>query len=120
MLKARGYYNFQAGEATINLRFCTWSMMRFCEKENDMTLQELLEAVSKTLKLRQFAMMLLCAAEAYAVEKKEPFNYTLDDAAFWIDDLGGINGKGVQDAISVMIGSMTSSKSDEEKKAKSR
>lgn len=92
MLQQRGYYTIILGDGTkIPLRFCTWSFKRFCEINDNMSLSQLQESLSKNgMTISSFVSLLLCAAEYVCVKEKKEFPYTDIDASDWIDEMGGI------------------------------
>lgn len=94
MLTERGYYQIVLSDNTIiPIRFSTWTLKRFCELRNNLTLSDLFDVLGASGgTLNDFVLLVLCAAECAAKEKKQEFNYTDFDACNWIDEMGGLAG----------------------------
>lgn len=100
MKNQTGSYTIELSDGKkIPLRFCTWSLRRFCELNGNLTLKELQEVLNEGLSITRLTSLLLCAAEYVCVKEKREFTYTDFDAAEWIDELGGIAGKGFGDML---------------------
>lgn len=104
MLTERGYYQIVlSNETVIPIRFSTWTLKRFCELRNNLTLNQLFDVLGAGgATLSDFVLLVLCAAECVAKEKKEDFNYTDFDACNWIDELGGMGGEKFQEMTQVI------------------
>lgn len=90
MLKQRGCYTIELSDGRkIPLRFCTWTFVRFCELNNNLSFFEL-EAKLNTLSLPEFVQLMLCAAEYEFDVKDEVMPYKKRDVSDWIDDIGGL------------------------------
>lgn len=115
MLTERGYYQIILSDGTIiPIRFSTWTLKRFCEVRNNLTLAELFSILgSGGATLNDFVLLIVCAAECAAKEKKVDFTYTDFDACNWIDEMGGLNGEKFKEMVSVLQASM---QGDESKK----
>lgn len=75
----------------INLRFCTWTLKRFCEVNGDLTFDQLQEWLQTGMSLSKFVSLIKCAAEYTAVKEGATFAYTDIDVSDWIDDIGGLS-----------------------------
>lgn len=120
MLQSRGYYTFKAGEKDITIRFCTYSIKRFCERNGNITLVEFFDKLQGSITLSEFVDLLWCAAEAYALENKKEFNVSDFEAAGWFDEIGGVASEGYQEIIKALVASQTPDKADKSKNAKRR
>ena len=120
MLKERGYCDIKVGDEVISLRFCTWSLKRFCETNGNLTFSQLLEKLSGSLSLTDITNLLLCAAEYQYVKEKKPFPFTDLDASDWIDEMGGINGAAFLKVLNVAVSSIAGNleESGEKKRVK--
>lgn len=126
MLQQRGYYTIKLGDGKqIPLRFCTWSLMRFCElnktvdesgKLVPMTLFELQTELTSGMTLKGVSSLLLCASEWICIQDKKEFTYTEIDATDWIDELGGIASDEFLELIKVIISSFSDKGQKEEEK----
>lgn len=116
MLKDKGLFTFESSGENVTLAFNTEAIATFCELEGDLSLTDFVSLISGSLKLRQFSLLMVCAANAH-----EDKGYTVKDGYKWIDTLGGISGKGLLSMIPYIVASVSPDKTDgEPKKAKSR
>lgn len=100
MKQQLGSYTIELSNGNkIPVRFCTWSLKRFCELNGNLSLKELQDALGEGITLERFISLILCAAEYVCVKEKKDFIYTEMDASDWIDEMGGISGKGVRDML---------------------
>lgn len=81
-----------------------------------MTLMEFQDALSNNMTLSMFVSLMLCASEYIHVKDKKEFTFTDIDAADWIDDIGGIGGKGVTDMMKVIVDTFTDKGSNGQEK----
>lgn len=108
MLQQRGQFSIKLGDGNkIPLRFCTWTFKRFCEINGDMTLMELQQTLSKGMTLSGIVSLLLCSAEYVCLKEKREFGYTDIDASDWIDEMGGVAGKGFTEMFKVITETFT-------------
>lgn len=108
MLKQRGCYTIElSNKEKIPLRFCTWTFVRFCELNNNLSFAELEEKLN-TLSLPEFIQLILCAAEYDFDAKGEAMPYTKRHVSDWIDDIGGL----ASPAFIAMVGTIKDSFSD--------
>lgn len=87
-MNSRGIFSFQSNGQTIEGKIGTWSLNRFCEKNNNLNVTDMFSLITTGISIRAIAEILLCAVE-YNYRGKD-FPYTLDNAMDWIDDIGGI------------------------------
>ena len=120
MLQSRGYYTFKAGGEDITIRFCTYSIKRFCERNGNLTASGFFEKMAGEFTLSEFVDLLLCAAEAVAVEHKKEFAYTDFDASNWFDEIGGFASPGFKEIIQVLVQSQLPQEKPKGKNVKSR
>lgn len=115
MLTERGYYQIVLSDNTvIPIRFSTWTLKRFCELRGNLTLQQLFEVLGAGgATLNDFVLLILCAAECVAKEKKEQFTYGDVEVCNWIDDMGGMGSEKFRELVGAITASM---QGDESKK----
>jgi hypothetical protein len=108
MLKERGYYTIELeGGKTIPIRFSTWTLMRFCELKNNISLQDLFKIFgSGGATLTDFILLIKSASECVALENNKEFSPSQVEVCGWIDDMGGMSSEKFKELISVMAGSM--------------
>lgn len=119
MLTERGYYQIILSDNTIvPVRFSTWTLKRFCELRNNLTLNQLFDVLGGGgATLNDFVLLILCAAECAALEKKVPFTYTEFDACNWIDDMGGMASAKFKEMVAVIVASMQGEESKKKMEA---
>lgn len=120
MLQSRGYYTFKVEEKDVTIRFCTYSIKRFCERNGNMTLADFFNLLSGSMTLTQLIDLMWCAGEAYALEQKKEYAATDYEVSEWFDHIGGIGSQGYHDLIKALVDSQMPPKSDKPKNAKSR
>lgn len=86
------YYLHLPEGKTIYLRYCTWSLQRFCSKFN-VPFARLNDVLITGLTLNTFIRVTLCAAEYDYYRRGEKMEYTEMNVSDWIDEVGGISGK---------------------------
>lgn len=117
MLQQRGFYSIELSDGTkVPLRFCTWTLKRFSESNNNMSLSALGGALKEGLGLGAMASLLLCAAEYVCLKEKREFAYTDMDACDWIDEMGGVSGQGFLAMVNVIVESFTDNSSNGQEK----
>lgn len=104
MLQQRGYYTIELSDGgKVPLRFCTWTLKRFAELNNNMSLVEMSSALKDGLGYGSMASLLLCAAEYVCIKEKREFSFTELDACDWIDEMGGLSGAGFLAMVNVIV-----------------
>ena len=91
----------------IPLRFCTWSLKRFCKLQG-IGPAEIGEALSGSDSLDAIANLLLAAAEYPLYSQGITPSFTELNVCDWIDDMGGIGSKKFQDVMTALSESMNS------------
>jgi hypothetical protein len=104
----RGHYELElsSGEK-IQLRFCTWSLKRFCQLQK-IGPTEIGDALNGPDSLDAISNLLRAAAEYPLYKEGITPKFTDLDACDWIDDLGGISGKKFQDIMAALTESLSS------------
>lgn len=104
----RGHYELElsSGEK-VQLRFCTWSLKRFCQLQK-IGPTEINEALNGQQSLDALCNLLRAAAEYPLYKEGITPKFTDLDACDWIDDMGGISGKKFQDVLASLTESLTS------------
>jgi hypothetical protein len=104
----RGFYelNLTNGKV-IPLRFCTWSLKRFCKLQG-IGPSEIGHALSSNEALDAIVNLLKSAAEYEYVSKGTTSTITDIEVCDWIDELGGIGGSKFADVMSALSESMNS------------
>jgi hypothetical protein len=111
MLKERGTYvlQFENGDK-VTFVFNTMAFIRFCEISGDITYSQMMNVLTNELSPKTIANLLISASGG---------DYTIKDAAEWIDELGGIAGKKLLEVINVAVAAIVDkgAKDDGKKKA---
>jgi hypothetical protein len=104
----RGFYelNLTSGKV-VPLRFCTWSLKRFCKLQG-IGPSEIGDALGGNEALDAIVNLLKSAAEYEYVSKGTTSTITDVEVCDWIDDLGGIGGSKFADVMSALSESMNS------------
>jgi hypothetical protein len=104
----RGHYELElsSGEK-IQLRFCTWSLKRFCQLQK-IGPTEIGDALNGPNSLDAISNLLRAAAEYPLYKEGITPKFTDLDACDWIDDLGGISGSKFQDVMIALTESLSS------------
>ena len=100
----------------IPMRFCTWSLKRFCQLQK-IGPSDIGEALSGQTSLDAIVNLLKSAAEYPLYSQGITPDFTEIEVCDWIDDMGGMGGKKFQDIMSVLADSLNSGV--EEKQTKS-
>jgi hypothetical protein len=104
----RGHYELSLTDGTkIPMRFCTWSLKRFCQLQG-IGPSDIGEALSGTSSLDAICNLLRAAAEYPLYKEGVTPSFTDIDACDWIDDMGGIGGKKFQDVMAALTESLNS------------
>lgn len=104
----RGQFNLSLSDGkVIPLRFCTWSLKRFCQLQG-IGPTEIASALSGDTALDAVVNLIRAAAEyAFYKEGKNP-DFKEIDVCDWIDDMGGIGGEQFQKVMTALSESMNS------------
>ena len=114
----QGNHEIEINGEKIQLRFCTWSLKRFCEAQGNISFQQMLDLFSGGLSISHITSLLLSAAEYHFIKDKKPFPFTDIDACEWIDELGGVNGAAFVKVIEMAGRSLMDAGATDKKKAK--
>ena len=104
----RGHYELElsSGEK-VQLRFCTWSLKRFCQLQK-IGPTEIGEALNGPESLDAISNLLRAAAEYPLYKEGITPKFTDLDACDWIDDMGGISGVKFQEMMLALTDSLNS------------
>lgn len=104
----RGHYelNLSSGEK-IQLRFCTWSLKRFCKLQG-IGPSDIGDALSGDSSLEAITNLFRAAAEYTVYKEGLTPTYTDIDVCDWIDDMGGIGGSKFQEVMAALTESLSS------------
>lgn len=91
----------------IPMRFCTWSLKRFCQLQG-IGPAEIGEALSGSTSLDAIVNLLKSAAEYPLYSQGITPSFTEIEVCDWIDDMGGMGSKKFQELMSVLSESMNS------------
>ena len=100
----------------IPMRFCTWSLKRFCQLQK-IGPSDIGEALSGQTSLDAIVNLLRSAAEYPLYSIGITPEFTEIEVCDWIDDMGGMGSKKFQDIMAVLADSLNSGV--EEKQTKS-
>jgi len=113
----RGHYELTLSDGTsIPMRFCTWSLKRFCQLQG-IGPSEIGQALSGPRTLDALVNLLKSAAEYPLYKEGITPNFTDIDVCDWVDDIGGIGSAKFQEIMNSLSESMNSGL-DTENKAK--
>lgn len=114
----RGQYNLLLSDGTnVPLRFCTWSLKRFCKLQG-IGPSDIGDALSGSEALDAIVNLLKSAAEYEYVSKGISATITDIEVCNWIDDLGGIGSAKFSEVMSALSESMNSGIEDGISKSK--
>ena len=91
----------------IPMRFCTWSLKRFCQLQG-IGPSDIGEALSGQTSLDAIINLLKAAAEYPLYSQGITPNFTDIEVCDWVDDMGGMASKRFQDVMSTLSESMQS------------
>ena len=91
----------------IPMRFCTWSLKRFCQLQG-IGPSEIGEALSGQTSLDAIINLLKAAAEYPLYSQGITPNFTDIEVCDWVDDMGGMASKRFQDVMATLSESMQS------------
>ena len=104
----RGHYELSLSDGTkIPMRFCTWSLKRFCQLQG-IGPAEIGDALSGSESLDAITNLLKAAAEYPLYKEGITPSFTDIDICDWIDDMGGIGGKRFQEVMTALTESLNS------------
>lgn len=104
----RGHYELSLSDGTkIPMRFCTWSLKRFCQLQ-EIGPSEIGEALSGDKSLDAITNLLRAAAEYPLYKEGITPKFTDIDTCDWIDDMGGIGGNKFQEVMAALTESLNS------------
>jgi hypothetical protein len=104
----RGFYELNLTDGkVVPLRFCTWSLKRFCKLQG-IGPGEIGDALGGNDALDAIVNLLKSAAEYEYVSKGTTSNLTEVEVCDWIDDMGGIGGTKFSEVMSALSESMNS------------
>ena len=104
----RGQFNLSLSDGkVIPLRFCTWSLKRFCKLQG-IGPAEIGIALSGKDALDAIVNLIRSAAEYEFVKEGKTANFTEVDVCDWVDDMGGIAGTQFQEIMAALSESMSS------------
>ena len=104
----RGQFNLSLSDGkVIPLRFCTWSLKRFCQLQG-IGPSEIGEALSGQTSLDAIVNLLRSAAEYPLYKEGISPTFTELEVCDWIDDMGGVSGKQFQDVMAALGESLNS------------
>ena len=91
----------------IPMRFCTWSLKRFCQLQG-IGPSDIGEALSGQTSLDAIINLLKAAAEYPLYSQGITPNFTDIEVCDWVDDMGGMGGKKFQEVMEALSESMQS------------
>jgi len=95
----------------VQLRFCTWSLKRFCQLQK-IGPSDIGEALSGETSLDAIVNLLRAAAEYPLYKEGITPTFTEMEVCDWIDDMGGMAGKQFQDVMAALGESLNSGLDD--------
>ena len=95
----------------VSLRFCTWSLKRFCQLQG-IGPSDIGEALSGETSLDAIVNLLRAAAEYPLYKEGITPTFTEMEVCDWIDDMGGMSGKQFQDVMAALGESLNSGLDD--------
>jgi hypothetical protein len=108
----RGHYELKLSDGkSIPMRFCTWSLKRFCQLQG-IGPSEIGDALSGNQTLDAITNLLRSAAEYPMYKQGITPDFTDLDVCDWIDDLGGLGSPKFQVIMSHLAESMNSGLED--------
>lgn len=104
----RGHYELKLSDGkSVPLRFCTWSLKRFCQLQG-IGPAEISDALSGEQSLDAIINLLKASAEYPLYKEGITPTFTDIEICDWIDDIGGMASKQFNDIIAALGESMTS------------
>jgi hypothetical protein len=115
----RGHYELKLSDGTsIPMRFCTWSLKRFCQLQG-IGPSEIGQALSGNQTLDAIINLLRSAAEYPLYKEGITPTFTDLEVCDWVDDLGGLGSPKFQEIMNSLSESMNSGLDNETKGKKS-
>ena len=113
----RGQFNLSLSDGkVIPLRFCTWSLKRFCQLQG-IGPTEIGTALSGESALDAVVNLVRSAAEYPFYKEGRTPDFKEIDVCDWIDDMGGMGGQKFQDVMAALAESMNSGIDDKPTKS---
>jgi len=104
----RGHYELKLSDGkSIPMRFCTWSLKRFCQLQG-IGPSEIGEALSGNQTLDAIINLLRSAAEYPLYKEGITPTFTDIEVCDWVDDLGGLGSPKFQEIMNSLSDSMNS------------
>ena len=104
----RGHFELTLSDGKkIPMRFCTWSLKRFCQLQG-IGPSEMGEVLTGKNSLDAIVNLLKSAAEYPLYSQGITPNFTDMEICDWIDDMGGMGGQKLQDVMATLAESMNS------------
>mgnify|MGYP006296152569 CR=1 FL=1 len=104
----RGHFELTLSDGKkIPLRFCTWSLKRFCQLQG-IGPSEIGEALSGQTSLDAIVNLLRAAAEYPLYKEGITPDFSEMEVCDWVDDMGGVSGKQFQDVMAALGESLNS------------
>ena len=104
----RGQFNLSLSDGkVIPLRFCTWSLKRFCQLQK-IGVTDIGTALSGENALEAIVNLVRSAAEYPFYKEGRTPDFKEIDVCDWIDDMGGIAGPQFQEIMTALSDSMNS------------
>jgi hypothetical protein len=104
----RGHYELSLSDGTkIPMRFCTWSLKRFCQLQG-IGPSDIGDVLSGPDSLDAITNLLRAAAEYPLYKEGITPSFTDLDTCDWIDDMGGIGGVKFQEVMVALTESLSS------------
>ena len=100
----------------IPMRFCTWSLKRFCQLQK-IGPSDIGDALSGKDSIDAIVNLLKSGAEYPLYSQGITPNFTEMEVCDWIDDIGGMGGQKFQDVMSALSQSMNSGIEDKPTKS---
>lgn len=97
-------------------QFGTWSLQRFCDKRDKLSLGQLQLLKPDDYTIGDMVDMILCAVEYKARKENAPFSFTDVHCCSWIDELGGFSAQPVTDLFNHQSSDVEIKGADGEKK----
>lgn len=108
----RGHYELKLSDGkTIPMRFCTWSLKRFCQLQG-IGPAEIGQALTGPQTLDALVNLLKSAAEYPLYKEGITPAFSDIDVCDWVDDIGGIGSQKFQDIMNSLSESMNSGLED--------
>lgn len=112
----RGHFELTLSDGKkIPMRFCTWSLKRFCQLQK-IGPSDIGDALSGETSLDAIVNLMKSAAEYPLYKEGITPNFTEFEVCEWIDDMGGMSSQKLQDVMAALADSMTSGIEDTTKK----